>query len=641
MDRQIPPAPLFVGCDGLCHILVEWVRMDVVACSLDSAEVSASISPNPFPIMLLRAIICLPLVVSAFAAERSPVVSAEESPVLVEKIGDGKWFIDFGKAAFGNVVITSPDAKAGEKITVHLGEAIADPKSVNRNPGGTVRYQRHEVALRPNMASSPTLSWSPPGWMKDGWLNMPKQTGQVMPFRYVEIENAPPSFSADHIRRISWAVAFDDQASAFISSDPDLNAVWDFCKYSIKATSFMGIYVDGDRERKPYEADVLINQLSHYCVDAEYETARYSHEYLLDNPTWPTEWRLQSVILGWNDFLWSGDDQSLRQHYPTLKGRAMIRRRTADGLFRGWNDGEIKDIVDWPSGERDNYDMRPEVKTVVTAFHYQALVLLEKIAMHLGKTADAREFAELAKITYDTVNSKLWDEENGRYVDGLDPSSGEVSRNASAHANFFPLALGLVPPDRVERVSAFLKPRGMACSVYGAQFLLDALYDAGEAEHALGLLTSRDLRSWLNMVEKVGSTIALEAWDPSLKPNLDWNHAWGAAPSNLIARRLMGIEPLEPGFKRFRIRPQTATLESAKIKMPSPRGPIILEVYGTDAASWRAVVVVPAGTGAEFHVPHTGEVVANGPSKPRSLRKENERDVLGLLPGRWTITMAK
>ncbi|HEY1122052.1 MAG TPA: family 78 glycoside hydrolase catalytic domain [Haloferula sp.] len=579
---------------------------------------------------------CLP------AQERSPVVPSKDAPVKAEKQADGRWFIDFGLAAFGNVEITSPDAKAGTKVSVHLGEALAGPTSVNRKPGGTVRYQGGEVTLKARTAVSPEFSWKPPGWMKEGFLSLPKGAPEMMPFRYVEIEGAPASFAADQIRRVSWAVPFDESASAFQSSDPHLDAVWDLCKHSIKATSFLGLYVDGDRERKPYEADVLINQLGHYCLDARYDTARLTHEYLLEKPTWPTEWRLQSVILGWHDFLWSGDDRSLKKHYATLKGRAMIERRTADGLFEGWTKGDITDIVDWPAPERDGYDMKPAVKTVVTAFHYRALVLLEKIATHLGKGADAKEFAMLAEATRKAVNENLWDESRGCYVDGIDPKSGERSNHASAHANFFPLALGLVPEDRVERVASFLKPKGMACSVYGSQFLLEALYEAGEGEQALSLLTSNDLRSWRNMSEKVGSTMTLEAWDPSLKPNLDWNHAWGAAPANLIPRGLMGIEPLEPGFKRFRVRPQTGALEQAKLKLPTPKGPILLELKGKEAASWSAKLTVPAGTAAEFHLPHAGEPVTSLAGKsatPRALREEKGRKVIGLGAGTWEISL--
>ncbi|QJE98527.1 alpha-L-rhamnosidase C-terminal domain-containing protein [Luteolibacter luteus] len=584
----------------------------------------------------MRALLCCALLPLSplSAAERSPVVSTTESPVKAEQLGNGHWLIDFGKAAFGNISITPASNREKGRMTIHLGETLSGDRSINRKPAGTVRYQRHEVTLNPRGPVSPRLSWSPPNWMKEGFLDLPKECKEeVMPFRYAEIEGAPPGFSADQVKRVSWSVAFDEKASAFESSSPELNAVWDLCKHSIKATTFMGLYVDGDRERKPYEADVLINQLSHYCLDARYDTARLTHEYLLEKPTWPTEWRLQSVILAWHDFLWSGDDGSLRKNYATLKARAMITRRTPEGLFQGWNKGDITDIVDWPAGERDGYDMKPEVKTVVTAFHYRALVLLEKIALQLGKAADAKEFAAAAEATRQGVNARLWDEARGCYVDGLG------SNHASAHANFFPLAMGLVPQDRVPKVAAFLKTKDMACSVYGAQFLLDALYDAGESEYALSLLSSRGQRSWLNMSEKVGSTITLEAWDPSLKPNLDWNHAWGAAPSNLIARKLMGIEPLEPGFRRFRVKPQTASLENARIKMPTPKGPIFLEIQGRDASAWQASLTVPAGTVAEFHVPHVGEVSVQGPAEATPVGDKNGRRILGLGEGRWKLSI--
>lgn len=590
---------------------------------------------------MFRLLVCLMFPwFPAFAAERSPVVAVREAPLRAESRGGGRWFVDFGKASFGTVEIVLPAVKEGTRLVLHLGEALAGPATVNRKPGGTVRYQRHEVLLSPGVAVRPPLTWAPPGWMKAGFLSLPEGASQMMPFRYVEIEGAPASFSAEGIRRISWTVPFDDGASDFRSSSPELDAVWELCKHSIKVTTAFGLYIDGDRERKPYEADVLINQLGHYCLDARYDTARLTHEYLLAKPTWPTEWRLQSVILAWHDYLWSGDDASLRRHYATLKGRAMIGRRTRDGLFEGWNGGEVIDIVDWPAVERDGYDMKPAVKTVVTAFHYRALVLLGEIARDLGKPADAREFAALAAATREAVNERLWDEARGCYVDGLDPKSGARSGHASAHANFFPLALGLVPEDRVARVAAFLKPKGMACSVYGSQFLLDALYDAGEAEHALSLLVSRGQRSWRNMIEKVGSTVTLEAWDPALKPNLDWNHAWGAAPANLIPRQLMGVEPVKPGFKRFRVRPQTASLDHAKLKLPTPKGAILLEIRGKAAADWEARLKVPAGSAAEFHLPFAGAVLAardGAPAAPRVLRRERGRTVVGLVPGRWTL----
>ena len=116
--------------------------------------------------------------------------------------------------------------------------------------------------------------------------------------RYAEIEDGE-GIEPTAIRQIRVHYPFDDDASSFRSTDSVLNAIWDLCKYSIKATSFCGIYVDGDRERIPYEGDAYLNQLGHYCVDSEYALARYTHEYLIQNPTWPTEWHLHSVMMAW------------------------------------------------------------------------------------------------------------------------------------------------------------------------------------------------------------------------------------------------------------------------------------------------------------------------------------------------------
>ncbi len=73
--------------------------------------------------------------------------------------------------------------------------------------------------------------------------------------------------------------------AAFISAG---SSFWDLCKYSIKATTFAGVYVDGDRERIPYEADADLNQLSHYTTDDNVAMAATTFDWLIENGTWPT-----------------------------------------------------------------------------------------------------------------------------------------------------------------------------------------------------------------------------------------------------------------------------------------------------------------------------------------------------------------
>ena len=508
----------------------------------------------------------------------------------------GRHFIDFGRAAFAALELTLA-ADAPAILTVHLGERLESPGRIHRSPGGSIRYLQTALTLRPGRHTYRIVLPE-----RDARM-MPADIGPVMPFRYVEIEDFPQTMADADIRQFTVHYPFNDAAASFRSADPVLNDVWELCRYSIKATSFCGIYVDGDRERIPYEADAYINQLGHYCCDAEYQLARYTHEYLIQRPTWPTEWIMQSVMMAWMDYLYTGERQSLEAFYDDLKAKTLVGLRRPDHLIStldppspkavlaAIHHDNIRDIVDWPLGERDHYDLQP-VNTVVNAFHAHACNLMQAIATALGHSADAQHFAHLAYQTQQAINAHLVDAKTSLYLDAPN------SKHSSLHANMFPLAFGLVPADRVERVADFVASRGMACSVYGAQFLMEALYRAGRPQHALNLLTSIGERGWAHMLE-VGSTITLEAWDDRFKPNQDWNHAWGAAPANVIPRLLMGLTPMEPGFARVNIHPQLASLPWAQLTHPTPRGPIHLRIEQTREA-WNMSVELPAGVSAQF-----------------------------------------
>ncbi|MFM7182613.1 MAG: family 78 glycoside hydrolase catalytic domain [Verrucomicrobiales bacterium] len=566
---------------------------------------------------------------------RAPLIEVLEQPTASAEGPNGSLFLDFGKATFGNLELEfAAPLAAPADIIVHFGEKLAGAGKIDRNPGGTIRYQQVEAKVAAGAKSVKILpKWEP---KHTNWIPNAEGMDEITPFRYVEIEGL--ASNKPKATRRTRQVAFDEKASHFSSSDPVLDAVWDMCKHTIRATTFVGLYVDGDRERKPYEADAWINQLCHYGVDAHYLTGRLTHEHLLVYPTWPMEWRQQAVLMAWADYLYSGDDASIRAHYDVLVQKLMLDRRREDGLFLGQEKGEPRDIIDWPVGERDGYDMKVMVKTVTSAFHAHSLQLMARMAKDIGKTEDASRFEKMAQVTIAAMREKLMDPARGIYIDGLDQKTGKPSAHASLHANMLPLALGLVAPQHVKSVADFVESRGMACSVYGAQFLLDGLYEAGRADAALALMNAKHDRSWHNMIQ-AGSTVALEAWDIKYKPNLDWNHAWGAVPANVIPRKLMGIEPLEPGFKRFRLRPQPGNLEHASIRAPSPKGAIEAN-FTRPQGAWKLECSVPAGTTAEVHLPAKSmeEITFTSEQKqsPKFLRMENGRVVAEAGPGKYS-----
>jgi len=517
------------------------------------------------------------------------VVQTPVAPVNTVTVGTGHYFFDFGRAAFGWVELTLDAPSAGAVVTVNLGEK-ATGQAVALTPGGSIRAAHTQITLQKGVhtyrVNTPrdTTNTSPPA------VPLPAALGVVMPFRYVEVLSSPVALSADSARQIAVSYPFADAGGSFSSSSSPLDQAFEISKYTVQATTFAGIYLDGDRERTPYEADAYIQQLGHYAIDRDYALARYSHEYLMVNPTWPTEWKFHSVMLAWADWMYTGNTESLANEYALLKKEKTLESHlNADGLL---DTTGMRDIVDWPEGERDGYVLTG-VNTVVNAFFCHILGLMADMAQALGNASDAARYRTLRATAIAALNSKLSNASTGLYQDG------QSSSHNSLHANAFPLAFGLVPDDRRARVVAFVKSRGMACSVYGAQYLLEGLYRAGEPDLALALLVSTGDRSWHNM-RQVGSTITLEAWDAKYKPNLDWNHAWGAAPANILPRYVLGVRPLKPGFELAAIQPQPGSLAHVEGTVATIRGPIHVVV---DTQPLTLTVTIPANMSANVALP--------------------------------------
>lgn len=556
--------------------------------------------------------------VAPFTVTRLPLQQTPVKPVIFRATAPGRIFVDFGRAAFAGLELRVKHPDPGRRLVVHLGETLSAPDTVHRTPGGSIRYHRAGIELKAGQEV-----YVVPLTPADARL-MPLAIGPVMPFRYVEIEQAPATLTADDVRQLMAHYPFDDSAARFECSDEKLNAIWSLCHHTMKATSFAAVFVDGDRERKPYEADAYINQLGWYACTTDWTLPRHTHEYLIHHPTWPTEWILFSPLMAWADYLHTGDATSLRAFYPNLQARTLLALARPDGLIstveppvpeavsRRIRIAKIRDIVDWPAGERDGFDLRP-INTVVNAFHAHALERMSRIARVLGLEADARQYAAASARTAAALNANLVDPATGLYVDG------EGSAHSSLHANLFPLAFGLVPPERRARVTAFVRSRGMACSVYAAQFLLEALFDHGEAEQAIALMTADNDRSWTHMIERVGTTMALEAWDNKYKPNQDWNHAWGAAPASVLPGRLMGVQAMEPGWRRIAIRPRPGGLSWAEARVPTPRGPVDLRFEQT--GGFTLAVTVPPDAEATVTLPRSPALPA-GPCEVKMNGKE-------------------
>ena len=564
---------------------------------------------------------------------QEPLVASDEFPELTKKT-DGSYFLDFRKAAFAKLKIELNSSKE-DSILVSVGEMKQkNAFSIDAQAGRNIRYHQTHLKLKPG------THWYEIPWPENKksasnrfMIKMPDYIGEVYPFRFVEVKGYGGDLKAPQAVRTMINYTFEESASSFVSSDEVLNQIWDFCKYSMKATSFCGYYVDGDRERIPYEADAFINQLSHYAVDAEYGIARGSMKHLLFNPTWPTEWTLYNILMAWYDYLYTGDNRFIEKYYEELKIKTLMDLSDETGLIstltgkqtdaffeklhkNHWGkNNNLRDIVDWPQaqppggyenlkhftgtekehpGENDGY-VYQTYNAVVNALYYGALKIMEKIALDLDQKEDLSLFQTRSEKVKKAYLETFQDKNNGLINDGQDTD------HKSQHANMFGLTFGLIPQKDIENVVTYVAQKNMSCSVYGSQILLEGLFDYGGADHAIGLMAAKTERSWYNMI-RYGSTITMEAWDKRYKPNLDLNHAWGGAPANIIVRKMMGVAPLTSGAQKIKIHPKIGTLEFAILKTSFITGTVELECRQTDN-TFAMKVNLPGGVTGDLMIP--------------------------------------
>ncbi len=438
-------------------------------------------------------------------------------------------------------------------------------------------------------------------------------------FRYISVTCEDPTVSVrglieeGKLSLSAQAVVYPmDSQATFHCSSRDLTRIWNVSAHTIRALTG-SIYTDSwTRERCPYEADAWIQQRAHLQIADEPELGQYSARYLLEHRTWPTEWPLYLVMMiveGWID---SGNDRLLRDAYPRfidLLPERFVDSSTGLILKDPGHSSELNgDLVDWPASERDGFVFTP-VNAVINALAAQAYRDAARAAEYLGYARDASHDTHRAQAISDAFNRLLYVPSLGAYADGLMIRPGSTSPDSrfvrvthcSLHASAFALGCGLVPPDRVQPVLAFLRSRGMACSVYAAQTYLDGLFRAGDGPDAVRLLTSHGMRSWMNMLD-TGAGALMEAWDVRIKPNTTYSHPWACSPLQLCGQGILGVRPLEPGYRRFVVCPQLGGLRWASGVIPVRTGDIRVSVEQKSDSIVHIDVNVPPRTNAEICV---------------------------------------
>jgi hypothetical protein len=73
--------------------------------------------------------------------------------------------------------------------------------------------------------------------------------------------------------------------------------------------------------------------------------------------------------------------------------------------------------------------------------------------------------------------------------------------------------------------------------------------------------------------------------------SFDHSHAWGGTPLYSLPKALLGLEILEPAYRKIRLRPSLLGLKKAHVEIPTPGGMLT----GDFEEGQEPVISVPAG----------------------------------------------
>ena len=233
-----------------------------------------------------------------------------------------------------------------------------------------------------------------------------------------------------------------------------------------------------------------------------------------------------------------------------------------------------------------------------------ALEGVSGMAGALGYADEAAAFRGQLDALREAVRRVAWTDTCYRFPG----YGGETDDRVNALA----VLAGVATQDQYDAIFEVLKAEEHA-SPYMEKYVMEALFAIGHGDYAL----ERERRRYDFMVNHPDHDTLFENWNVGIDGDWDCgsvNHAWSGGPLAVFPTRMLGVCPLEPGWKRFSVCPDPFVFDRCNLSFPTVAGTV-----GIDVNRKRKLmkITVPEGTEAEVSVPWTGARTTLGPGKHR------------------------
>jgi alpha-L-rhamnosidase len=332
---------------------------------------------------------------------------------------------------------------------------------------------------------------------------------------------------------------------------------------------------------------------------------------------WSTSYSSYFLPNLYDYYLYTGDLDFVRQQWDSAEQELAYLKSLTNQ--RGLLVVDPADALDWHP--QDN-QVTPGVVAEYNVLYYRALRSAARLAEALGRADEAAVLDAQATLLRQAINDDLFNAGLGLY----DISEG-VRGIPSQDVNALAVLTGVAPADKQATILQQLKATLYTAngpvafsnapgspyasfpvmSPFISSFEVWARFEAGDAAGALDLIRLL----WGHMQHDspyysggVWETLGPDA-TPKFGPGTSLAHPWSSGPTSGLSKYVLGVRPVQPGYKTWLVEPQPGDLGWAVGTVPTPYGPIAVS-WQRASPGLRLEVWVPAGTRGTVGVPVNG-----------------------------------
>lgn len=381
----------------------------------------------------------------------------------------------------------------------------------------------------------------------------------------------------------------------FKCSDPFYEKLWTKAVRTLYVT-MRDTYMDcPDRERAQWWGD-MVNESGEAFYALSPSTASLTQKGILELINWQREddtlyspipegnWdkELPGQMLAsvgyygfWNYYLNTGDEKTIASVYEGVNRYLDVWKLKPNGTL-------VEREGDWYWGD---WGKQIDKQLCFNAWYYLALKGYWQMSQMLENQREVAWAENCMSQFKRAFNKAFWDSKGYRTAE----YEGAYDDRAQALA----VVSGLADREKYPHLMKIFKTSFLA-SPYMEKYVLEALFVMGEPVYGLERMKNR----YQKMVDSVYTTLYENFGDGADRAGHGTNnHAWSGGGLTILAQYVCGLEPVEAGWKTFKVQPQLGSLQFAETSNETIKGKVSVRIEKVQS-ELKIELMVPEATEA-------------------------------------------